>query len=119
MIKEVLAAFPHLIQEHRTLTNRHDRQLSDYKARLTLVDASILEFSEIIVFGIQKRKYSFQWMDANFDLIMRWDNALHHPQIATFPHHKHVGDEYVVEASEEMFLTDVLSFIGSRIKNIR
>ena len=33
------------------------------------------------------------------ELIIRWDNAPHHKQIATFPHHKHVG-ETILESNE-------------------
>ncbi len=50
-------------------------------------------------------------MDSNFELKIRWDNALHHRHIATFPHHKHVEDENKIEESEEMTLEVVLSFI--------
>lgn len=117
MMEIVLTAFAHIIRERRTLTDRHDNQLSEYKARLLLADGSILEFSEILVFGIQKRKYAFQWMTSGFDLIMRWDNALHHPKISTFPHHKHVGDEQIVEPSGEMFLADVLQLIENQLRN--
>ncbi|ADB42221.1 toxin-antitoxin system TumE family protein [Spirosoma linguale] len=114
-IDVVLDLFNHLIQDRRVLTNRHDNQISEYKARLTLTDGSLLEFSEINVLGIQKRKYAFQWMTASFDLLMRWDNALHHRHISTFPHHKHVGDELTIEPSEEMFLEDVLALIDNQL----
>ncbi|MCZ7402232.1 MAG: DUF6516 family protein [Candidatus Methanoperedens sp.] len=33
------------------------------------------------------------------ELIIRWDNAPHHKQIKTFPHHKHVG-ETILESNE-------------------
>ena len=33
------------------------------------------------------------------ELIIRWDNAPNHKQIATFPHHKHVG-ETILESNE-------------------
>ncbi len=38
--------------------------------------------------------------------IVRWDNAPHHRDISTFPHHKHRGSEIV--GSEEMQVGDVL-----------
>lgn len=113
-INVVLDLYAHLIQERRVLTNRQDNQLSEYKARLLLFDGSILEFTEILIFGIQKHKYSFQWMTSEFELIMRWDNALHHQHIPTFPHHKHVGNEQNIEPSEEVFLADVLVFIENQ-----
>lgn len=115
MIEEILVVFTHLIQDHRIITDRRDNQISEYKARLTFVDRSILEFTEINVFRTPKRKYAFQWMNSNHTLLIRWDNALHHPTIPTFPHHKHVGDENTIEPSDEMFLADVLQFIDTRL----
>lgn len=112
---DVLTAFAHLIQEHRVLTDRHDNRITEYKARLTLLDGSLLEFSEINVPDIQKRKYAYQWMSADYTLIIRWDNALHHRHIATFPHHKHVGNEQTIEPSEEMVLETVLHYIDSQL----
>ncbi len=37
-------------------------------------------------------------MDVNNRLIFRYDNAPHHRQVPTFPHHKHLPEE-VVESS--------------------
>ncbi len=115
MIEEALTAFAHLISDRRVLANRHDNQISEYKARLTLIDGSLLEFTEIRIIGIQKRKYSFQWMTEDFSILTRWDNALHHRHIETFPHHKHVGDEQNIEPSKEVFLADVLQFIDDML----
>lgn len=114
-MEEILAAYTHLIRDHRILADRHDNQVSEYKARLTFLDGSLLEFTEIRIFGLQKRKYSFQWMTSEFGLLIRWDNALHHRHIPTFPHHRHVGDEQNVEPSHEMFLADVLQLINSQL----
>lgn len=45
--------------------------------------------------------------------IFRYDNATHHKEISTFPHHKHVGIE--VKPSREMGLAEVVSEIESTI----
>lgn len=111
MMEEILGKYQSIITAQRILLNRKDNQISEFKARLTFKDDSILEFSEVIIFGISKRKYSYQWMDSAFGLKIRWDNAFHHRHIATFPHHKHVEDENKIEESEEMTLEVVLSFI--------
>jgi len=39
-------------------------------------------------------------------LIIRWDNAPHHLQVKTFPHHKHVKEEIL--ESKEMSIEDVI-----------
>ena len=42
-------------------------------------------------------------------LEISWDNAPHHQEIYSFPHHRHVGRK--IEVSEETDLGTVLSFI--------
>jgi Family of unknown function (DUF6516) len=115
MIEGILEKYQAIIISQRILLNRKDNQISEFKARLTFKDDSILEFSEVVIFGIAKRKYLFQWMNHNFKLFLRWDNAFHHRHITTFPHHKHIGDENLVEASEEMTLEKVLSSIEKHL----
>jgi len=48
-------------------------------------------------------------MDGQNKLIFRYDNARHHPEIPTFPHHKHLSD--LIEESEEPNIAGVLSEI--------
>ena len=40
---------------------------------------------------------------------MGWDNAPHHKEVNSFPHHKHLGSK--VEPSNERNLSEVLKFI--------
>ena len=80
------------------------------KIKALLVDGSILYVREFV--SKEEYVYSFQWQ-RNGELIVRWDNAPHHRNIETFPHHKHVGDEIL--PSNETTLEDVLLFIESRV----
>ena len=48
-------------------------------------------------------------------IIFRYDNATHHKNIKTYPHHKHLKDS-VIE-SYEMNLFDILLDIASMIQN--
>jgi len=41
---------------------------------------------------IQLLKYSFHWQDQHTNLIKRWDNAPHYPNIPNAPHHIHEAD---------------------------
>jgi len=54
-------------------------------------------------------------MDKIQEMIFRYDNAKHHPEIETFPHHKHTPKK--VKQSTEPELIDVLLEIQDRIKN--
>ena len=49
------------------------------------------------------------------ELIHRWDNTPHHPDIATFPHHQHIGNELNVHSSKKMTLYEVLLFIQNSL----
>ncbi|HLC15338.1 MAG TPA: DUF6516 family protein [Thermodesulfovibrionia bacterium] len=66
-----------------------------------------LDFIEVKDIDIKSKvKYRYQYMDEQQELIFRYDNAPHHKDICTFPHHKHERNE--IKASEEPALFDVL-----------
>ena len=103
--------FEDIIVETQILTQRQDNRIMELRVRLKLIDNSILEITEIFVFNVSKRKYSFQWMDKNYNLKIRWDNAPHHRQITTFPHHKHIEHEDNIHESEEKRIEEILALI--------
>lgn len=37
-----------------------------------------------------KTRYAYHYQDHVAELIFRYDNAAHHPEVKTFPHHKYV-----------------------------
>lgn len=47
-------------------------------------------------------------------LVIRWDNAPHHRQVNTFPHHKHVKEDIL--ASKEMSIEDILEELEKMIQ---
>ena len=63
-----------------------------YRYRLKLKDGSIVELTERIIEEKGKfntTKYRFHWQNKSGELIKRWDNAPHHPEINSFPDHLH------------------------------
>ncbi len=61
--------------------------------RLRFWDASLLEFSEALSVRnmiLVKTRYAYHYQNSQRQLVFRYDNAPHHSQINTFPHHKHV-----------------------------
>jgi hypothetical protein len=46
-------------------------------------------------------------------MILRWDNAPHHPNIITYPHHKHTKSG--IAPSREITLEQVIMFIEKEI----
>jgi len=62
------------------------------RGTLTLIDGSelrLLEYTKISHGQPTALRYRFQWQMAG-ELIARWNNAPHHPEVETFPHHKYV-----------------------------
>lgn len=61
-------------------------------AELIFWDESRLILSETIIMegtSLVKTDYTYHFQDAQNNLIFRYDNAPHHPEIPTHPHHKH------------------------------
>jgi hypothetical protein len=55
----------------------------------------LLEFSEYVQRSpdgqIDVVTYSYHWADTDGNLIRRWDNTPHFPDLPGFPHHIHDG----------------------------
>ncbi len=83
------------------------------RGRLLFLGGYVLTFMEYIQTGKERPKYRFNLSDGKGNMIFRYDNAAHHKEISTFPHHKHVSAE--VKPSKEISLTEVLSEIESTI----
>jgi Family of unknown function (DUF6516) len=80
------------------------------KARAELVNGWSLHYWE---HGTGKvRRYSFQVLLGR-TMVVRWDNAPHHPGVRSFPHHKHAGR--TIEASKDMTVELVLAELKAMI----
>lgn len=83
---------------------------------IEFTDESELSFMELKnTDQLKKKKYKYHYMDNKKEMIFRYDNAKHHPEIETFPHHKHTNE--MIEESNEPELIDVLTEIQDRIQN--
>jgi len=66
------------------------------RAQVRMIDGGLLEIAEFFVLEantIIVENYKFHWQDSRGNLIKRWDNAPHHPEVGGFPHHLHDGSE--------------------------
>jgi hypothetical protein len=66
------------------------------KARIVFIDGSVLFIRQVVVNGAML-KYAYHWQTQGDALIIRWDNSEHWPDVATFPHHKHVARDGVID----------------------
>ena len=64
-------------------------------------------------------RYAYYWLKSNDELRVGWDNAPHHPEILTHPHHKHIASQENILPSEEIKLEDVLRFIKGKLEEER
>ena len=53
------------------------------------------------------------WQNNEKKLIKRWDNAPHHVEIETYPHHLHNGED-IMPSAEPTFV-EILEKVGERI----
>lgn len=80
-------------QEQRLTATR-----ANLRMRLRLADHSLLEISEALLAeegALTWLSYRYHWQDPSGHAILRYDDAPHYPAIATFPHHKHVGETVI------------------------
>ena len=56
-------------------------------------------------------KYSYYWFSSDKEMKIGWDNAPHHKQVKTFPHHKHIYGNKIVQPSAQKCLKDVIAYI--------
>nr|WP_269140538.1 DUF6516 family protein [Archaeoglobus neptunius] len=76
-------------------------------------DGSTLEFLELIKDaskGLERIRYRFHYRKSETP-IFRYDNAPHHREVATFPHHVHIGEKVLPSKSKS--LLDVFKEIES------
>ncbi|MFH1774431.1 MAG: DUF6516 family protein [Methanobacteriota archaeon] len=94
---------------------KFERNTAFIRGTLIFVDGSILRFMEFIDMLNKLHRYRFQWMDSKNYLIRRWDNAPHHKEISSFPHHTHIQGKSNPVASRDITLEEVLDFIEGEI----
>lgn len=64
-------------------------------------------------------RYAYYWLKQNDELLIGWDNAPHHPEVSTHPHHKHIAKQKDIQPSEETKLEDVLEVIKHKLQEER
>ena len=90
------------------------------RGEVYLVDGSTLHLREFVdvELNVERLTYVYQYMASTKQLIFRYDNTGHHRKLnlATYPHHKHKGDEQNVVASPGPDLNAVLEEIETWVQ---
>lgn len=115
MIFDILSRYSLIIVDYKIKKYRFYGISYELVLEIYLKDKSKL-FVKDYLFKDNKRKYSFHWQNQFNDCLIRWDNIPHFQTIKTFPFHKHIGIDEIVEDSEIMNLDKVLQFISNHIE---
>jgi Family of unknown function (DUF6516) len=107
-----------LVTQFQVIRERSTLMDGYLRARLTLADGSQLELSEYMQRSsageIAVITYSYHWADAHNQLITRWDNTPHFPDLPGFPDHIHDGATGQVTPGQPMSIFTVLDEITGR-----
>ena len=118
-LQETLAACRVLQASNITYDKRGTHE-GILRGELYFIDGSVLHFREAIdtELSVDRLMYAYQYMSPAKTLIFRYDNTGHHKKLhlATYPHHKHEGDEETVIFSSAPDLTAVLQEIESLVR---
>lgn len=114
-VKKTIEKFPCILSDKLIIDNRGDIVLY-LKGEIVFTNHFELHFKEYFVSVPEFRKiaYSYHCQDVQNEMVFRYDNAEHHPELETFPHHKHIGDKTFPSAA--FSLEKVLEIIVNQIK---
>lgn len=87
-------------------------EVEQHKAVVQLADGSRLHLNEVWIVG-RLQKYAYYWLTPTDEIVRGWDNAPHHPEVDTYPHHVHDAD--TVHPSNIRSLQDVLILLKRHI----
>lgn len=121
MITQYFADFGNIVNGLDFVLNSeiHLRKINDFlgviEGKLTFENGvlDILEVIKLTDNQISKKKYKYQFRSLSGEMIFRYDNAPHHQNVATFPHHKHL--ETVIIESIEPEIAQILTEIKALI----
>ena len=83
------------------------------RCRIVFWDDSFLEIYEVVSteLGYPVRvNYAYTYI-RNEQCVFRYDNAPHHPEILTHPHHKHIGPSDTLAPADQPSLSQIFAEI--------
>jgi hypothetical protein len=118
MITKYFAQFDEIINRADFITSSQiqKRKVNDFLGIIEgkiMIEAKTLDILEVILITnqqITKKKYKYHFQNTDNSLIFRYDNAPHHSEIKTFPHHQHLPGKII--ACNEPNLLQIFSEIS-------
>lgn len=110
-----------VVTNQRIEFDEQDVYVAYLKGVIDLIDGSTLFFAQYVRLEepggsrLNRLKYRYHWQAPQGETRYRWDNARHHPGLATFPEHMHVGPDEEARESGPTDLWQVMSQIEREI----
>jgi len=85
------------------------------KIRIRFENGNLFEISEAVIVENNMLKhlgYCYHYQNNENQLLFRYDNTPHHPEIETFPHHKHILGKII--KSQQPSIANVVSEITNQ-----
>ena len=110
LVEDYFAQLESIISSYGIIRSKtiHKDKRSDYigyfKADLYFQNGSSLHVREFVFTRseIVKDTYAYHYQDADDQLIFRYDNTRHYPDLSNFPHHKHISENVVPAADLDL-----------------
>ena len=112
-IRTLLSEKAHLLDmnhpAYKVCENYEVEYAGVFGASIVFEDGSrlIVRFSLKADGDIEEYDYAYQYLDAQGKRIFRYDDAPHHPDISTHPHHLHKGPEPSGRKRDKAYALDV------------
>lgn len=89
-----------IVASHQVLIERRSPEYGKIKIRAAFLDQSSLYFMEFVRVGriVERYRFSYHYQNKRGEMIFRYDNSSHYPGLSSFPYHKHVGQDRVIES---------------------
>jgi hypothetical protein len=78
---------------------------ANLRIRLRFQSGSLLEINEAIIVengALKMLGYRYHFQRASNELVFRYDNTPHFPDLPSFPHHKHLGNTVVAASKPDL-----------------
>jgi hypothetical protein len=88
------------------------------RIRVEIIGGGLLEISEFwreAASQLDRLEYAYHWQNANGQIVCRWDNVKHYPELPNAPHHVHQPDGQVSSLVEPINLILVLRRIEEHV----
>ncbi len=90
------------------------------RLRIRFQGGFLLEINEAVIVEREKIRhlgYRYHFQDARNNLIFRYDNTPHFPELDNFPHHRHVSNEVVAIARPD--LPNVIEEVSLALRKLK